>query len=63
MAFLRARSVGADRMSRHRTAMARAELKTRCQKEHGAEQELHGRALKEAVHVPSCTRQHGNDGC
>ena len=51
------------RMSRHRTAMARAELKIRCQKEHAVEQELHGCAPKEAVHlVTAAAVLDGHDG-
>ena len=33
-AFFRARSVGADRMCRHRTAMAHTAVKIRCQSDH-----------------------------
>ena len=45
-------SVGLDgRMSRHRTAMARTESKTRSQFVNGVEQELHERAPKWTVLV------------
>ena len=50
-------------MSRHRTDMARTELKTRYENSHGVVLQLHGRAPMAAVHVVSPPRRmDGLDG-